>query len=81
MAPLTLALLSFISYTYRLTVMAKRKNLDDFQILTRGFFNLIRANHHLEKVQRGPTELPAPKFLKEVKKWLSKTPKQTSKPK
>ena len=37
------------------------------------FFNLIRANHHLEKVQRGPAELPPPKFLKQVKTWLSQT--------
>ena len=53
--------------------MAKRKNLDDFQQLTRGFFNLIRANHHLEKVLRGPTELPTPKYLLQVKTWLSQT--------
>ena len=64
---------SFISYTYRFTIMAKRKDLDDFQYQTRCFYNLIRANHHLEKVQRSPTELPAPKFLKIVKGWLSQT--------
>ena len=51
--------------------MENHKNLDDFQRLTRNFYNLIRANHHLRKVQRGPGELPAPKFLKQVKTWLS----------
>ena len=53
--------------------MMKRKNLDEFQNQTRGFYNLIRASYHLEKVQRGPLEYPAPKFLKEVKLWLSQT--------
>ena len=51
--------------------MEKRKELDDFQRQTRNFFNLIRANHHLQNVQRGPEELPAPKFLEKVKKWLA----------
>ena len=53
--------------------MMKRKNLDDFQIQTRQFFNLIRASYHLDKVRRGPLEYPAPKFLKAVKWWLSRT--------
>ena len=53
--------------------MAKRKNLDEFQQLTQGFFNLIRANHHLERVRRGPTEPPTPKYLLQVKTWLSET--------
>jgi hypothetical protein len=53
--------------------MMKRKNPDDFQNQTHGFYNLIRASYHLEKVQRGPLEYPAPKFLKEVKLWLSQT--------
>ena len=49
----------------------KRKNLDEFQNQTRQFYNLIRASHHLEKVQRGPLENPTPRFLREVKLWLS----------
>ena len=52
--------------------MRKRKNLDDFQTQTRQFYNLIRASHHLDKVQRGPRENPAPRFLREVEGWLSR---------